>query len=114
MNTYLIAKEQAVSDTHTIINLQGKIDQKYAVSVQHTAKPRRAKFAEGWPPTPEENLTRLTEAGFVMDRMVPKCGNCGRKCLFPVIRCRDANPRFQNWVMGRRSARKRSRRGRRL
>ncbi|KAK3707830.1 hypothetical protein LTR37_011832 [Vermiconidia calcicola] len=78
MQTYLIAKEQQVSDTHTIVNLQGKADQKYVVSIQFGAKPRRAKFAEGWPSSPEENLTRLVEAGWPMDRMVPKCDNCGQ------------------------------------
>lgn len=77
MNTYLIAKKQEVSDTHTIVNLQGKIDQAYALSIQLSAKPRRVKFAEGWPESAEENMVRLAEAGFIMDRMVPKCGNCG-------------------------------------
>ena len=77
MNTYLIAKEQAVSDTHTIVNLQGKIDMKYAVSIQFSEKPRRAAFAEGWPKSKEENTTRLAEAGFILDRMVQKCSNCG-------------------------------------
>lgn len=80
MNTFLIAREQAVSDTHTIVNLQGKIDQKYTVGIQFSAKPRRAKFAEGYPSSPEENLVRLTEAGFPLDRMVPKCANCNREC----------------------------------
>jgi hypothetical protein len=83
MNTYLIAKEQAVSDTHTIVNLQGKIDMKYSVSIQFSDKPRRAAFAEGWPKSKEENAARLTEAGFIMDRMVPKCSNCDRKYLPP-------------------------------
>lgn len=77
MNTYLIAKQQEVSDTHTIVNFQGQIDQSFVISIQFSPKPRRAKFAEGWPATPEENLTRLEKAGFPMDRMVPKCANCG-------------------------------------
>ncbi len=76
MSTHLIARQQEVSDTHTIVNLQGKPDQKYTVSILFAAKPRRAKFAEGYPSSPEENLVRLTEAGFPMDRMVPKCSNC--------------------------------------
>ena len=76
MNTHLIAKQQEVSDTHTIVNLQGKIDQKFVVSIQFTDKPRRAKFAEGWPSTPEENISRLAQSGFVMDRLVQKCSNC--------------------------------------
>jgi hypothetical protein len=79
MNTYLIGKEQQVSDTHTIVNLQGEGDKTYVVSIQFSNKPRRAKFAEGWPNNPEDNMTRLAEAGFPMDRMVPKCDNCGRE-----------------------------------
>ena len=79
MNTFLIAKKQDIADTHTIVNLQGQPDQKYVLSFQKSAKPRRAKFAEGWPETPEENLVRLAEAGFVMDSLVTKCSNCGGK-----------------------------------
>lgn len=73
MNTYLIAKEQEISDTHTIVNLQGVKDQKFVISYQFSNKPKRAKFAEGWPTSKEENLTRLAEAGFVMDGLVIKC-----------------------------------------
>ncbi|KAI6883293.1 hypothetical protein KC360_g5564 [Hortaea werneckii] len=76
MNTHLIAKEQEVSDTHTIVNLAGQQDQKYVVSIQFSEKPRRAAFATGWPPSKEENLIRLSQAGWPMDRMVPKCVNC--------------------------------------
>jgi len=84
MNTFLIAKKQEISDTHTIVNLQGAIDQTYAVSIQFGAKPRRVKFAEGWPDSPEENMERLAEAGFIMDRMVQKCGNCGGRSFVAV------------------------------
>lgn len=76
MRTHLIAKEQEISDTHTIVNLQGKTDQKYIVSIQFGAKPRRAAFAEGWPKTPEENIARLAEAGFPLDGLQSKCTNC--------------------------------------
>ncbi|KAK4626220.1 DNA-binding protein HEXBP [Fulvia fulva] len=76
MNTYLIAKEQPVSDMHTIVNLQGKQELRYVVSFQWSDKPRRAKFAEGWPESKEDNLTRLAEAGFVMDGLKMKCTNC--------------------------------------
>jgi len=81
MNTHLIAKQQEVSDTHTIVNLQGQQDQEYVVSIQFSAKPRRAKFAEGWPESPEDNTTRLAKAGLPMDRLVPKCSNCDRESL---------------------------------
>ena len=81
MNTYLIAKQQDVSDTHVIINLQGKEqpgpeEGGFVVSFQFSARPRRTKFATGWAESPEENIARLATTGFVMDRMVPKCTNC--------------------------------------
>jgi hypothetical protein len=76
MNTYLIAKQQEIADTHTIMNLQGSPGQKYVLSFQFTSKPRRAKSVEGWPSSSEENMTRLSEAGFVMDSLIPKCSNC--------------------------------------
>lgn len=75
-NTYLIGKEQAISVTHTIVNLEGKPGQKFVVSVQWADKPRRAKFAEGWPTSKEDNMARLAEAGFVLDGFVTKCDNC--------------------------------------
>jgi hypothetical protein len=75
-NTYLIAKEQEVSDTHTIVNFQGQPGQKYVLSFQFSPRPRRVKFAEGWPETPEDNIERLAEAGVVMDGFVQKCRNC--------------------------------------
>ena len=81
MHTHLIAKAQEVADTRTIVNLQGAIDQKYVVSIQFSGKTRRAKFAEDWPSSPEENVARLAEAGIPMDRMTQKCSNCDREYL---------------------------------
>lgn len=78
-NVYIIAKEQEVSDIHTVVNLQGKKGCQYVVSFQYTGKPPRPKFAQGWPSSPEENLTRLENAGYVMDGLVPKCSNCDGK-----------------------------------
>jgi len=77
-NTHLIAKQQEVADTHTIVNIQGQIDQEFVVSIQFSAEPRRKAFAEGWPETPEINMERLAKAGITMDRMVQKCHNCER------------------------------------
>ncbi|KAK5112715.1 hypothetical protein LTR62_003813 [Meristemomyces frigidus] len=76
MHTYLIARKQEVASNHTIVNLQGVGDQEFVVSVQFTNKPRRAKFAEGWPESPEDNLHRLSKAGLPMDRYEQKCHNC--------------------------------------
>lgn len=75
-NTFVIAKQQEVSDMHTIVNLQGIPGQEFVVSFQFSAKPRRVKFSEGWPTSPEENIERLSKAGFVMDGFVQKCRNC--------------------------------------
>lgn len=77
MKTYLIAKQQNVASTHDIMNLQGEGGQKYVVSFQLAPKACRAKFQDGWPATPDENMARLSQAGFVVDSMVPKCNNCG-------------------------------------
>ena len=81
LNTYLIAKQQEVSDTHVIINLQGQEqpgpdEGGFVVSFQFSAKPRRAKFATGWPESPEDNITRLATAGLIMDGAKSKCTNC--------------------------------------
>jgi hypothetical protein len=85
MKTYLIAKKQEVSDTHTIVNLQGEIDQEFVVSIQFSAKPRRLKFKDDWPESAEENMKRLRKAGIPMDRMVPKCWNCNGELCSPEI-----------------------------
>ena len=61
------------------MNLQGKLDCKYVVGYFYSAKPQRAHLKEGWPPTPEENMERLKDAGIQVDRGVPKCTNCNGK-----------------------------------
>lgn len=77
---YLIAKEQLVpSDVHTNVDLQGNQGRKYVVSFQKQPKPPRPKFADTWPKSPEENLERLKDAGFPMDKMVTLCGNCHKE-----------------------------------
>ncbi len=69
----------------TIVDLEGKIDRKYVVGLYYSNKPRNAKAAERWPSSPEENLERLANAGFVMDRMIPKCSNCNRESSRPIL-----------------------------
>ena len=76
MNAFLIAKEQEVSDTMTIVDLQGTKDRQFVVNVQFSTKPQRRRFASGWPSSPAENIERLADAGFVVDRGMPKCRNC--------------------------------------
>lgn len=103
MNTFIIAKEQEVCDTHTIVNLQGVPDKEFVVSFQFSDKPRRAKFAEGWPSSPEENLQRLAKAGFPMDRMVDKCSNCERKLYnLPCLLEQTSLTQCRTWPQGSR------------
>lgn len=73
---YLIALEKLESDVHVLVNLQGKLDCKYVVGFYFSEKPHRANLKDRWPESPEANLERLADAGFPMDRQVPKCGNC--------------------------------------
>ena len=75
-NTYLIATENELGKTHTYVNLQGELDKTYRVSFHLSPKPKRETAKQGWPETPEENLERLKDAGFPMDRGIPKCNRC--------------------------------------
>ncbi|KAL2005611.1 hypothetical protein VTN00DRAFT_10104 [Thermoascus crustaceus] len=74
---YLIALEKDVGDCISLINLQGKLNCKYVVGFYFSPKPQRASLKDRWPPSPEENLERLEDAGFPHDRQIPKCSNCG-------------------------------------
>lgn len=62
-----------------LINLQGKLNCKYVVGFYFSHKPQRATLRERWPPSVEENLARLEDAGLPYDRQIPKCSNCGGK-----------------------------------
>jgi hypothetical protein len=73
----MLEQKREIPVNMTIVNMAGKIDQKYALSFMLSAEPHRKKWTEGWPENPEQNLERLAEAGFVMDRLVPLCDNCG-------------------------------------
>lgn len=74
---YLIAKKQDIAANMTIVDMIGNPGREYVLTIQLSAKPRRAKMAQGWPESPEQNLERLATAGFVHDVGVPMCGNCG-------------------------------------
>ncbi|KAI5299518.1 hypothetical protein KEM56_003182, partial [Ascosphaera pollenicola] len=73
---HLIALEKLESDVHVLVNLQGRLGCKYVVGFYFSEKPHRANLKDRWPESPEANLERLADAGFPMDRQVPKCGNC--------------------------------------
>ena len=63
--------------TYTLINLQGKLDQKYQIGFFFSPHPRRRNMKQGWPATPVENIERLKDAGLPFERGIPKCGRCG-------------------------------------
>lgn len=74
---YLIGIHQDIAPNMTIVDLIGNADRRYVLTIQLSEKPRRAKLAQGWPESPEINKERLASAGFVMDRGIPLCSNCG-------------------------------------
>lgn len=74
---YLIAKKQEVAVNMTVVDLIGNPEREYVLTIQLSAKPRRVKMVEGWPENAAQNLERLASAGFVQDRGVPLCSNCG-------------------------------------
>ena len=107
-------QEADESKPHTIISLQGKRNCKYQVRFSMTAYPKRKATAEGWPPSPEENLKRLLDAGFVEDRGVSKCTNCnGEAEPEPRPSSQVPGPTLtlvgeQRWATSRRCARRTS------
>jgi hypothetical protein len=57
--------------------MDGKPEKKFVLTFALSEKPRRAKFADDWPKSTEENTERLASCGKVLDRGVPLCENCG-------------------------------------
>jgi len=76
---YLIAKKQELAVNMTVVDLIGNPDREFVLTIQTSAKPRRAKMKEGWPDSPEQNFERLASCGIVQDCGVPLCSNCGGK-----------------------------------
>ena len=76
LSLYLIGLKQEVAPNMTIVDPLGMPDQEFVLSIQ-TAPKRRAKLSQGWPTDAADNIERLKSAGFVMDRGVPMCSNCG-------------------------------------
>jgi hypothetical protein len=74
---FLIAKQQEIPVNMTVVDLIGNSEREFVLTIQLSEKPRRAKLAQGWPENAEKNLERLASAGFVQDRGVPLCINCG-------------------------------------
>lgn len=75
VGVYLIAIEKELGPTYKNMDLQGNLEKTYSITWRFSDKPARPKEAEGWP-TPEENLTRLEDAGEPTDCLMTKCSNC--------------------------------------
>lgn len=76
INVYLIALEKDLASTYCNMDLQGFLNKKYTVSLRLSPRVQRPKEKDSWPATPEENLQRLRDAGFPVDRGIMKCNNC--------------------------------------
>lgn len=77
LSLFLIAKERPLLPTYTNMDLQGNLNKKYSISYRFSDKPQRPIEAEGWPETREDLLSRLNDAGIVVDSPVPYCTKCG-------------------------------------
>ncbi|KAF7543252.1 hypothetical protein G7Z17_g10889 [Cylindrodendrum hubeiense] len=76
ISLWLIATEKPLISIFTNMNLQGAMGKKYTVSYRFSEKPDRPREIDGWPQDRAEILSRLDDAGDVVDKGVPLCFNC--------------------------------------
>lgn len=76
VNLWLIATERSLIEIFTNMDLQGNMGKKYTVTYRFSDKPQRPREIDGWPKSVEEILSRLDDAGDVVDSGKPKCSNC--------------------------------------
>jgi len=77
VDLWLIAIEKGgLAATMTNMDLQGNMEKKYTVTYRFQWLPPRPRDREAWPKDVAENLERLTDAGEVVPRGLPKCSNC--------------------------------------
>ena len=74
---WLIATERSLVNIFTNLDLQGNTGKKYSISFRFSDRPSRPREAEGWPNDREEILSRLDDAGEVVDSGLSLCYNCG-------------------------------------
>ncbi|KAJ3502136.1 hypothetical protein NM208_g16789 [Fusarium decemcellulare] len=73
---WLIATERPLIQVFANMDLQGNMGKKYTVSYRFTEKADRPREIEGWPKDREELLSRLDDAGEIVDKGIPLCTNC--------------------------------------
>lgn len=76
LGLWLIPTERSLIQVFTNMDIQGNIDKKYTVSYRFVERPDRPREIEGWPKDRDEQLSRLDDAGEVVNRGVPLCMNC--------------------------------------
>lgn len=77
IGVWFIAMERELVNVFTNMDLQGNTGKKYSISYRFSDKPERPREAEAWPKSKEEILSRLEDAGDVVDSGMRKCNNCG-------------------------------------
>ncbi|KAK5987098.1 Cellular nucleic acid-bindinghomolog-like protein [Cladobotryum mycophilum] len=77
INIWLIATERPLVNVFTNMDLQGNMDKKYSISYRFSEQPERPREIDSWPKTREEIVSRLDDAGEVVDSGKVKCHNCG-------------------------------------
>ncbi|KAI9055886.1 hypothetical protein LZ554_000824 [Drepanopeziza brunnea f. sp. 'monogermtubi'] len=73
---YLIAIEKELNPTYVNMDLQGNLGKTYSITWRWSPKPRAPKEHDAWPSSPEENRTRLEDAGEPVYCLMQKCSNC--------------------------------------
>jgi hypothetical protein len=76
LKLWVIATERQLLPTHTNMDLQGNLNKTYTISLRFNPKPERGRDVPLWPKDSDENMKRLADAGEVVPRGIPLCGNC--------------------------------------
>ncbi|EWC48845.1 hypothetical protein DRE_00150 [Drechslerella stenobrocha 248] len=79
----LVAVKKEITNSQTIVDLQGNLNKEFVVTFQSSLKGRRSRFATSnagrFPENDDENFKRLGNAGFVQESFIPWCGNCKQR-----------------------------------
>ncbi|KOS20218.1 ATP-dependent RNA helicase glh-4 [Escovopsis weberi] len=78
ISIWLIATQRPLNNIFTNMDLQGNVGKKYSISYRLSNSPERPREMDGWPTSNDEILTRLDDAGEVVDSGKTKCHNCGK------------------------------------
>ncbi|KAL5594460.1 hypothetical protein BROUX41_001393 [Berkeleyomyces rouxiae] len=95
IDLFLIALPASLINTKMLMDLQGNLAREFRVYYRFSQKCVRPPEQEHWPPTWEENLKRLENAGEPVDSFEPRCFQCGK--LGHISKsCPQGNPTVQS------------------